>query len=279
MTSLFEFDEVCYQYRKDRLPALNGLSFQIPVGARTAIIGPNGAGKSTLIFHMNGLYGCGSGKVSYLGEELTKERRRQMPGRVGVVFQDPDDQLIALTVAEDIAFGPQQQGLQNEEVQARVQASIDLLGIADLADLNPAELSFGQKKQAAVAGVLAMHTDVVIFDEPMAFLDPAGKRRMREIMELLGERGQTVIVATHDMQFVAEWAEHVVVMADGQCLAAMTPQQLFTQHSGLMEAANLELPTVAEVFTGLWKDEATLPIRVSDARARLEQLIAAGWIR
>ena len=142
-----------------------------------------------------------------------------------------------------------------------------LLNITHLAELNPSELSYGQKKQVAIAGVMAMETEVIIFDEPMAFLDPAGKKHIQQIMDLLITQGKTVIIATHDMQFVAEWAEHVIIVKDGTCLGSMTPRQLFCRQPEIIEEAHLELPTVASIFTGIWGDDLdTLPIRTDEAR-------------
>lgn len=268
--NVFQFNKVSYRYKQDRSAALNEISFTIPLRQKTAIVGPNGAGKSTMIFHMNGLFSCEAGEITFMGETLNKKLQAELVRRVGVVFQDPDDQIISMTVKDDVAFGPTQLGLSPSEVKQRVIASMELVGISHLADMNPSELSFGQKKQVAVAGVIAMDTDVVILDEPMAFLDPVGQKRIQEIMEQLISRGKTVIIATHNMQLVAEWADHVIVVKDGTCLGNMTPRQLFCEQPELLDKANLNLPPVAQLFHGLWEDRATMPIRLEEARRWIE---------
>jgi cobalt/nickel transport system ATP-binding protein len=276
METVFEFKQVSYHYKKDRAAALNEISFTIPLRQKTAIVGPNGAGKSTLIFHMNGLFSSESGEITYMGEPLNKTVQSELVRQVGLVFQDPDDQIISMTVKDDIAFGPTQMGLNASEAARKAADSMALLEISHLADLNPSELSFGQKKQVAVAGVIAMDTNVIILDEPMAFLDPAGQKRIQDMMDLLASQGKTVIIATHNMQLVAEWADHVIVVKDGRCLGEMTPRQLFSDHPQLLAEANLDLPPVAQMFAGLWRGLEPLPIRMEEARAWLEAQLA-GW--
>ncbi|CAG7622603.1 energy-coupling factor ABC transporter ATP-binding protein [Paenibacillus allorhizosphaerae] len=274
MEPVFVFKHVRYQYNKDRAAALNGIDFEIPLRKKTAIVGPNGAGKSTLIFHMNGLYSCASGEVWFKGEQVSKANQSDLVRHVGVVFQDPDDQIISMTVRDDIAFGPTQLGLPAGEAFRKADESMELLHISHLAKLNPHELSFGQKKQVAIAGIVAMDPDVVILDEPMAFLDPAGQKRVQEIMNLLMAKGKTVIVATHNMQLVAEWADHVVVVKDGQCLGSLTPRELFCQHPHLLKEAHLELPLVLQLFSGLWEEQSgPMPVTMEEARAVLSRLL------
>jgi cobalt/nickel transport system ATP-binding protein len=276
MENVFVFRKVCYRYKKDRSPALNAIDFAIPLRGKTAIVGPNGAGKSTLIFHMNGLFACESGEINYRGTPLNQALRSELVRHVGIVFQDPDDQIISMTVKDDIAFGPTQMGLGAAEAAQKAEQSMALLGISDLAELNPSELSFGQKKQVAVAGVIAMDTDIIIIDEPMAFLDPAGQKRIQHMMDLLAAHGKTVIIATHNMQLVAEWADHVIVVKDGGCLGQMTPRELFCDHPQLLAEANLDLPPVAQMFSGLWTGDEPMPIRMEEARMWLEERVSGG---
>jgi cobalt/nickel transport system ATP-binding protein len=270
METIFEFIQVSYHYKKDRAAALNDITFGIPLNKKTAIVGPNGAGKSTLIFHMNGLFTCEAGEITYMGLSLSKTMQAELVRQVGIVFQDPDDQIISMTVKDDIAFGPTQMGLGAAEAARKAAESMALLEISHLADLNPSELSFGQKKQVAVAGVIAMDTNVVILDEPMAFLDPSGQQRIQGVMDMLASQGKTVIIATHNMQLVAEWADHVIIVKDGSCLGQMTPRQLFSDHPQLLEEANLDLPPVAQLFSGMWNGTEPLPIRMDEARAWLK---------
>jgi cobalt/nickel transport system ATP-binding protein len=276
MEPVFEFDHVSYRYSKERAPALNKIDFHIPLGRKTAIVGPNGAGKSTLIFHMNGLFISQEGQVKYRGETITAANQGNMVRHVGVVFQDPDDQIISMTVRDDVAFGPTQSGLPPAEAFRKADHSMELLGIGHLAGFNPHELSFGQKKLVAIAGAIAMDPEVIVIDEPMAFLDPAGQRQVREVMELLSDKGTTVIVATHSMQLVAEWADHVVIVKDGQCLGCMTPRELFCGSAHLLEEAHLELPPVLQLLSGLWKEQyGEMPVKLEEARSSLARLLAA----
>lgn len=262
---MFQFRNVTYRYKAER-DALHNLTFDIQANRRTAIVGGNGAGKSTLVFHLNGLFRCEKGEVLFQGEPITRQNQAKMVQHVGIVFQDPDDQLVSLTVREDIAFGPVQLGVPTEEVEDRVRKYLETLDIAHLADRNPAELSYGQKKLAAIAGILAMETEVIILDEPMAFLDPAGKKRIQEVMHELSQAGKTVIITTHDMQLVAEWADECIVMKEGQCLGVMTPAELFAKPY-LLEEARLHLPPVAELLAAVWKDASEpMPIRLAEAK-------------
>lgn len=262
---MFEFRNVTYRYKQEK-DALHNLSFCIAKHRKTAIVGGNGAGKSTLVFHLNGLFLAERGEVLFQGEAITKKNQAKMVQHVGIVFQDPDDQLVSLTVREDIAFGPVQLGISPAEVKARVDKYLEVLDIGHLADRNPAELSYGQKKLAAIAGILAMETEVIILDEPMAFLDPAGKKRIQEVMHELTQSGKTVIITTHDMQLVAEWADDCIVMKEGECIGTMKPVELFA-NPGLLAEARLQLPPVAELLSAVWTGTAEeMPIRLGEAK-------------
>lgn len=271
--NLFEFQGVSYGYTKDK-PILRDISFSIKEGRRTAIVGANGAGKSTVLFHLNGLFQHQQGDILFREKKIDKELRKELYKHVGIVFQDPDDQLISLRVSDDIAFGPMQMELTKEEVQARVDKYVKLLEIEHLVDENPSELSYGQKKHVTVAGVLAMETEVFILDEPMAFLDPKGKERMTKILDLLQQQGKTVIVTTHDMQFVAEWADDVIVIHQGQCLGTFQTRELF-QRNEIMKEANLTLPPIVELMASVWEgSQDEMPIRLDEARDWLTEKLS-----
>lgn len=269
---LFRLSGITYGFTKDK-PVLRDISFSIREGRKTAIVGANGAGKSTILFHLNGLYVQQHGDLFFKNQQADKKLRRELYRHVGIVFQDPDDQLISLTVSDDIAFGPAQMDLPDKEVRARSGKYARLLCIEHLLEENPSELSYGQKKQVTVAGVLAMETEVCILDEPMAFLDPYGKERMTAILEILQEQGKTVIVTTHDMQFVAEWADDVIVIHQGQCLGTFTARELF-QSSEIMKQAHLTLPPIVELMTAVWKgSKEGMPIRIAEAKKWLAGII------
>ncbi|WP_134704302.1 energy-coupling factor ABC transporter ATP-binding protein [Ammoniphilus sp. YIM 78166] len=267
---MIEFRKVTYKYKGER-PALEDVSLSISEKKKTAIVGANGAGKSTLLLHMNGLFLASSGEVRYCGQSITKKNRDEMTERVGIVFQDPDDQIVSLTVRDDIAFGLAQKDMSREELERRTDYYLTLLNLSHLAECNPSELSYGQKKMVAIAGVLTLETDVVIFDEPMAFLDPVGKREIQGVMELLANRGKTVVVATHDMQLVAEWADEVVVMKAGSCLGTYSPHRLFSNHE-LIKEANLQRPIAAQLLEEVWDGPPSeIPIRLEEAQKWLKQ--------
>jgi cobalt/nickel transport system ATP-binding protein len=262
---MMELIDVTYTYRGSSA-ALDRVSFSIRSGRRTAIVGANGAGKSTVVFHMNGLFRPTSGEVRFRGEAVDRKLRERLTEHVGVVFQDPDDQIVSMTVLEDVSFGPAQRGADPDEAARVARQYLERLGIEHLAAANPNELSYGQRKTVAIAGVLAMETEVIVFDEPMAFLDPAGKKELQRIMDELVSESRTVVVTTHDMQLVAEWAEDVVVMKHGRCLGVMSPNALFAD-ANLLAETKLELPPVAALAAAMWTgDPLDMPIRLEALR-------------
>jgi cobalt/nickel transport system ATP-binding protein len=265
---LFKLKNVTYL--REEKEALNGISFSIASCKRTAIVGPNGAGKSTILYHLNGLFTPNSGEVYFKKQLVDKKVSKSLTSKVGIVFQDPDDQIISLTVRDDVAFGPLQLGVKHEEAFERADKYLNLLDIEHLSNRNPSELSYGQKKYVTIAGILAMETEVFILDEPMAFLDPKGKERMIEVMEMLHQSGKTVIVTTHDMQFVAEWAEEIIVIHEGQCLGIYKPLELFANYN-LIEKARLNLPPTVQLFQSFWTDAyGEMPLKIEDCRMWLE---------
>lgn len=269
VVALYEFNHVSHHYELER-PSLEKINFSIRKNTKTAIVGANGAGKSTILFHLNGLFTADSGTMFFQGQEVDKQLAKQLVKKAGLVFQDPDDQLISLSVEDDVAFGPLQLGLSLEEAKSLAGNYMELLNITHLAKRNPNDLSYGQKKQVAIAGILAMETEVFIIDEPMAYLDPEGKKRILQVLDLLANKGKHMIVTTHDMQFVAEWAEDVIVIHQGKCLGVFSPRELF-QNKYVMEEASLDLPPVAEIFEGFWEEEwGEMPIRTKDAKAWLK---------
>jgi cobalt/nickel transport system ATP-binding protein len=272
---LFSFRNITYGYHDD-IPILKNLSFTIEEGKKTAIVGANGAGKSTILYHMNGLYVPNSGEITFRGRLVNRDNRKDLVRSVGIVFQDPDDQIFSLTVKEDVAFGPAQFGVGKDEIENRVNKYLRLLNIEHLAERNPAELSYGQKKYVAIAGILAMETDVFILDEPMAFLDPKGREQMQHILQLLEMEGKSLIITTHDMQFVAEWADEIIVIHEGQCLGKFSPRELFFNDE-IIKKARLSFPIVFQLMKHIWGgDPEEIPIKVEEAKNWLEYRIKKG---
>jgi len=218
----------------DGTRALDGLDLRVAAGERVALLGANGAGKSTLLLHLNGILAC-SPRVSILGMTVEKRNLREIRRRVGLVFQNPDDQLFCPTVFDDVAFGPRNLGLADGEVEARVAEALDAVGLPGAGDRTSFHLSVGQKKRVALASVLAMGCEVLVLDEPTSALDPRGRR---ELMGLLERIGRTQLIATHDLDFVARLCGRAVVMARGRVVADGTPERILGDH-GLLEAHGL----------------------------------------
>ena len=207
--------------------ALDGVSLEVPARATTAIVGQTGSGKSTLLRLLCGLDAADAGSLTVCGiNAATKRGRRQVRRAVGYVMQHPERQLFAQTVAEDVAFGPRNQGLSATEVERRVAHALDLVGLADRRDASPFELSGGQQRLAAIAGVLAMEPELLVLDEPTAGLDPRGRARLRALMADLAAHGVTLLQVTHSMEDAAR-ADHVVVLDQSRVLAAGTPVEVF----------------------------------------------------
>lgn len=231
-----EIQDLYYAY-PDGTPALRGVDLLVEEGESVGIVGPNGAGKSTLLLHLNGIL-TGRGEVKIFGLPVIRENLREIRRRVGLVFQDPDDQLFSPTVFDDVAFGPLNMGLTREEVVEVVDQALREVGLAGLERKSAFHLSFGQKKRAALATVLSMNPDLLVLDEPSSNLDP---RARRELSELLQGMKVTKLVVTHDLPFVFENCERVVVMdagkvvADGDVFAILSDEKLLERHG-------LELP-------------------------------------
>lgn len=223
--------------------ALDGVSLEVPARATTAIVGQTGSGKSTLLRLLCGLEAADAGSLTVCGiNAATKRGRRQVRRAVGYVMQHPERQLFAQTVAEDVAFGPRNQGLSTTEVERRVAHALDLVGLAGRRDASPFELSGGQQRLAAIAGVLAMEPELLVLDEPTAGLDPRGRARLRALMADLAAHGVTLLQVTHSMEDAAR-ADHVVVLDQSHVLAAGTPAEVFCPaNEPQLTAVGLGLP-------------------------------------
>jgi cobalt/nickel transport system ATP-binding protein len=216
---------------------LDGLDLAIEHGERVAVLGPNGAGKTTLMLHLNGLL-TGTGRLEVAGLAVGSGTLRELRARVGLVFQDPDDQLFMPTVAEDVAFGPRNLGLAPAEVAARVRESLAAVRMEHAAERAPHQLSMGERRRVAVATVLASRPRLLVLDEPSANLDP---RARRELLEVLAGLDGTLLVVTHDLPFAAELCERAVILAGGR-IAADGPCHAVLADVALLAAHDLELP-------------------------------------
>jgi cobalt/nickel transport system ATP-binding protein len=218
--------------------ALSGINLTIPVGERTALLGPNGAGKTTLVLHLNGILEADTGTVAVAGLDLHKDTLKEIRRRVGIVFQDPDDQLFMPTVRADVAFGPANLGLRGDELTARVDEALTAVGMIDLAEQTPHHLSLGQKRRVAVATVLAMRPEILVLDEPSANLDPFSRRELADI--ILG-LDVTVLMVTHDLSYALELCTRSLVMNSGS-IVADGPTRDILLDDDLLHSHRLELP-------------------------------------
>ncbi len=229
-----------YSY-PDGQPALRGVSLQVAAGEKVALVGPNGAGKSTLMLHLNGIL-SGAGVVEAAGLPVNKENLPVIRGRVGMVFQNPDDQLFSPTVFEDVAYGPLHMGLPEVEVRRRVAAALDQVGMSEVAGRMSHHLSIGQKKRVAIATVLAMSPDILVLDEPTAGLDPRGRR---QLINLLRDLPVTMLVSTHDMLLVQELFPRMIIMDEG-LIVAQGDTACLLNDDALLTAHGLERPACIE---------------------------------
>ena len=233
---IIEIQDLHYTYPNGQ-KALQGINLAVFAGEKVALVGPNGAGKSTLLLQLNGIL-QGKGQVRIAGLELNKRTLRRIRGLVGLVFQDPDDQLFSSTVFEDVAFGPLYMGLPEEEVRRRVKEALQAVGLEGFENRVPHHLSQGQKKRVAIATVLAMEPHILALDEPTSELDP---RTRRALIRLLQDLPQTLLVATHDMRLVATLCERTVILDEGQIVADGPTAELLADEP-LLERHGLESP-------------------------------------
>jgi cobalt/nickel transport system ATP-binding protein len=218
--------------------ALFGIDLQIAHGERVALLGPNGAGKTTLVLHLNGVLPAQSGAVNIGGMAVAKQNLREIRRRVGIVFQDPDDQLFMPTVREDVAFGPLNMGIRGEELDRKVESALAAVGMESSAGRPPHHLSFGQRRRVAVATVLVMEPQLLVLDEPSSNLDPAGRR---ELAAILTDLPLTMLMVTHDLPYALELCPRTVVMDEG-VIVADGPTNDILGDRDLMSAHRLELP-------------------------------------
>lgn len=250
--TILETRQICYDYRGG-INALKSVSIQIPKNGCIALLGSNGAGKSTLMKHFNGILVPKSGEIWVDGERVSKENLMTVRQKIGMVFQNPDDQIFAPTVREDIAFGPTNLGLSNDLIQKRVQQSLELLEIQNLADRPPHQLSGGEKKRVAIAGILAMDPEILVLDEPTSGLDPAGIRELINLLKKLVQMKRiSLIFSTHHVDLVPDLATYVYVMHQGEIVGEGSVEKIFDDID-LLDHAHLDVPILTRLTNSLQK--------------------------
>jgi energy-coupling factor transport system ATP-binding protein len=232
----------------DGTRALASVNLAFAPGEAVAIVGQNGSGKSTLVRHLNGLLRPTEGRVLHDGEDVAKTRVAALASRVGIVFQNPDRQIFAGKVRDEVSFGPRILGRGGEAAAAAGAAALDAVGLGDALDANPYDLGYSRRKLLAIASVLAMDTPVVVLDEPTTGQDARGVARVQDVLAMLAAAGRTVIAISHDMRFVAESFARVVVMGDGRILLDGTPADVFAEDAWpVLASTYLEPPYAARV--------------------------------
>ncbi len=270
-----EVEDLSYSY-PDGTQALEAVSFSLRRGESLALLGPNGAGKSTLLLHLNGLLRGKNkeGKVRIWNKTISEENLKWVRSQVGMVFQDPDDQLFMSTLAEDVAFGPANMGLPEEEVRERVEWALQCVGLSSLAAKVPHHLSFGQRKRAAFATILSMRPYVMVLDEPTSNLDPQSKMEMVYLIREQQRNGTAIITATHDVNIVPLLADRVLLL-DKKIVADGPVHEIMSQR-GLMDDLGLEMPILADLFKSLQEEHlytGAIPFRKEEAIGALKDML------
>lgn len=248
---LIEIKDLCFQY-PDGTMALNSINLNIEAGKKVCFLGVNGSGKSTLFLHLNGVLKPTSGRILYRGKEVKYNNKALMELRknVGVVFQDPENQLFSSNVYQEVSFGAMNLGISKEEVISRVHKALKDTNIYELKDKAVHFLSYGQKKRVSISDILVMNPEIIILDEPTSSLDPKHTKDVIEIFNEINHRGITVILSTHDVELAYSWADYIVVMKDGQVAREGTPYEIFSDEQ-LIKECYLEKPLVLDLFQSL----------------------------
>ncbi len=278
LAAILATKQLTYTY-PDGTPALKGVDLEVYPGEKLAILGSNGSGKSTLFLCLNGVLKASGGQILWGEQPLRYDKKSLLTMRknVGIVFQDSETQLFCLNVYQEVAFGPANLGYDPAQLEPWVLSNLENVDVLGLKDKPPHFLSCGQKKRVAIAAVLAMSPQVVIFDEPTSALDPQHAQQIMALMDELNRRGITVVMSTHDVEIAYAWADRVVVMHNGLIHKSGPPADIFADHE-LVQLADLQVPLVMRVYEkllgqGLLEREKTSPPRnIEELEACLEQL-------
>lgn len=269
---ILKIEELHYTYGNGK-SALDGVSVNIYEGEKIAVIGSNGSGKSTFFLNIDGVLEPEQGKIFYKDTHINKKNLKELRKNIGIVFQDADNQIIASTVKAEVGFGPMNLKLSKEEVLKRIDEALEYMNISHLKDRPPHYLSGGEKKRVSIADIIAMKSEIIIFDEPTAALDPLNAMMLEEVLFKLGAEGKTMLISTHDVDFAYRWAERVIVFCEGKIIADGSPLEIF-QNIEILKQANLKQPTLLQVYESLiekqiLKDIKTYPKSIQEFKEML----------
>ncbi|MGE5656870.1 MAG: energy-coupling factor ABC transporter ATP-binding protein [Actinomycetota bacterium] len=255
---LIEYEHIYYTYLGSQQPALNNLNLRLQPGKKSVLIGQNGSGKTTLFLLANGLYKPQKGKIYWKGKPLDYHRQAltALRQKVGLVFQNPEQQLVATTVEEDISYGLCNLELPTPEIAQRVEHSLLQFGLTELATQPVHNLSLGQKKQVSLADVMVLQPELLLLDEPTAYLDHLHTRQLMAALEKIHNAGTTILIATHDLDLAYRWADWIFVMDKGQLVLEGNPQDVFSQRQK-MEDLQLGVPLVFEILSEISQSAET----------------------
>ena len=247
--SILEVKNLHFAYDEHHT-VLDGISLSVFAGERIAILGSNGAGKSTFFLNLNGVLTPAEGEISYRGTKITRKTLKKLRQHIGIVFQDADNQIIASSVLAEVSFGPMNLKLPRSEVEERVNTALNYMNISQFKDRPPHYLSGGEKKRVSIADIIAMKSEIIIFDEPTASLDPLNAAMLEEVLEKLSREGKTLLLSTHDVDFAYRFADRILVFDNGRILADGTPLEVFKNIS-VLKQANLKRPLLLDVCEDL----------------------------
>jgi cobalt/nickel transport system ATP-binding protein len=246
---LLQAEDLCYSYGQGK-EVLKEINITVRKGEKIVVLGSNGAGKSTCFLNLNGVYRPDSGRILYRGKEIGKKDLNELRKNVGIVFQDADNQIIASTVFAEVSFGPMNLKLPREEVKKRVEDALEYMNLGSMRDRPPHYLSGGEKKRVSIADIIAMESEVVIFDEPTASLDPVNVEMLEGVLEKMNEMGKTLLISTHDVDFAYRFADRAVIFAGGRIIADGPVREVF-EDDEVLNQANLKRPVLLEVYNSL----------------------------
>lgn len=272
--AILKTHDIHYSYDNGK-DALDGVSLEIFEGEKIAVLGANGSGKSTFFLNINGVYSPAHGEIIYRDTVSTKKNINELRKKIGIVFQDADNQIIAATVQAEVSFGPMNLRLPKEEVRQRVSESLKYMNLIGYENRPPHYLSGGEKKRVSISDILAMKPEIMIFDEPTASLDPVNSQMLEEVLSKLEKENMTLLISTHDVDFTYRWAERVIVFCKGKIIADGTPIEIFND-TAILARANLKKPMMLEIYDLLTKknilsSEHMYPKTVDELKLILDQ--------